>query len=81
MFGDDRRLAYSPYVRPVTVAGVRAVVVGGALAALEPRLYAFIAGFAQDNDLQHTEVAGAIEAPHMLSPPRAGAAAEPREPI
>ncbi len=53
VFGDDQRLAYSPYVRPVTVAGVRAVVVGGALAALEPRLYAFMAGFARDNDLQH----------------------------
>ena len=81
VFGDDQRLAYSPYVRPVTVAGVRAVVVGGALAALEPRLYAFMAGFARDNELQHTEIAGAMAAPHALSPPRASTAAEPREPV
>ena len=75
------RLAYSPYVRPVTVAGMRAVVVGGALATLEPRLYAFMAGFARDNDLQHGEIAGAMAAPHALSPPRASTAAEPREPV
>jgi uncharacterized protein DUF3579 len=81
VFGDDQRLAYSPFVRPVTVAGVRAVVVGGALATLEPRLFAFMASFAQDNDLQHAEVAGALAAPHELSPPAARATAEPREPI
>jgi len=81
VFGDDQRLAYSPYVRPVMVADVRAVVVGGELAALEPRLFAFMAGFARDNDLQHGRVAGALAAPHDLSPPAARAAAEPREPI
>ncbi len=82
VFGSDQRLAYSPLVRPVTVAGVRAVVVGRTLAELEPRLYAFLSGFARDNDLQTTEVADALVASHRLAPPtRAPAAGEPREPV
>jgi hypothetical protein len=82
VFGSDQRLAYSPMVRPVTVAGVRAVVVGRALADLEPRLYAFLAGFARDNELQTTEVEDALVASHRLVPPaRPPAASEPREPV
>ena len=81
VFGDDQRLAYSPYVRPVTVAGLRAVVVGGDLATLEPRLFDFMVGFARDNDLQHAEVVGALAAPHDLLPPRVREMGEPREPV
>lgn len=83
VFGSDQRLAYSPLVRPVTVAGgVRAVVVGQALAELEPRLYAFLSAFARDNDLQTSEVEDALVASHRLVPPaRARAAGEPREPV
>ena len=80
-FGDDQRLAYSPWVCPVTIADVRAVIVGRELAALEPRLFAFLAGFARDNELQVAEVAGALAAPMSLAPPRLPAPAEPREPV
>lgn len=82
VFGSDQRLAYSPLVRPVTVAGVRAVVVGRALEVLEPRLYAFLAGFARDNELQSTDVEDALVAPQRLVPPaRPPGAVEPREPV
>jgi len=85
VFGSDQRLAYSPLVRPVTVAGVRAVVVGRALADLEPRLYAFLAGFARDNELQSEEVEDALVASHRLVPPSparpSGGGGEPREPV
>ena len=85
VFGSDQRLAYSPLVRPVTVAGVRAVVVGRALADLEPRLYAFHAGFARDNELQSEEVEDALVASHRLVPPSparpSGGGGEPREPV
>ena len=81
VFGSDQRLAYSPLVRPVMVGDVRAVVVGRTLATLEPRLFAFLVGFARDNGLQHAEVIGALEAPHALPPPSAAASGEPREPV
>lgn len=81
VFGDDQRLAYSPLVCPVAIEGVRAVVVGRELAALEPRLFAFLAGFARDNELQVAQVAGALAAPTALSPPGPRAPAEPREPV
>ena len=81
VFGADQRLLYSPFVLPVTVGGVRAVVVGYSLATLEPRLFAFLAGFARDNELQCVEVAGALAASHLLTPPRSRAPSEPREPV
>ena len=81
VFGTDQRLLYSPFVRPVTVGGVRGVVVGCALATLEPRLFAFLAGFARDNALVNVEVAGALDAPHLLIPPVSRAPSEPREPV
>jgi hypothetical protein len=86
-FGHDQKLAYSPLVRPVTVGGVKAVIVGQELEALEPRLHQFLLGFARDNGLQVTRAAGALAAPQRLVPPAAKAVAaptrapEPREPI
>lgn len=51
-FGADHRMSYSPYVRPVTVGGVKCVVVDKKLQDVEPRAYSFLLGFARDNDLQ-----------------------------
>ena len=51
-FGGDHRMQYSPYVHPVTAAGVRCVVVDRRLEALEPMAYRFLLGFAKDNQLQ-----------------------------
>jgi hypothetical protein len=81
IFGSDQRLAYSPLVLPVTIGGVRAVVVGQDLATIEPRLYAFLLGFARDNELQYATVTGALDAPHGLLPPSAAPPGEPREPV
>ena len=51
-FGGDHRMQYSPYVHPVTAAGIRCVVVDVRLEELEPMAYRFLLSFAQDNDLK-----------------------------
>ncbi len=51
-FGKDHRMSYSPYVRPVTIDGVKCVVVDNRLKEAEPKAHAFLMGFAKDNDLQ-----------------------------
>jgi hypothetical protein len=80
-FGTDQKVVYSPLVAPVTVRGVRGVVVGAALRTLEPRFWQFLLGFARDNDLVVTRMPGALDAPHTLTPPSAPAGREPREPV
>ena len=54
-FGADNRMSYSPYVRPVTLDGVKCVLVNKSLEQIEARAYRFLVGFAQDNDLQIEE--------------------------
>ena len=54
-FGGDRRMAYSPYVHPVTANGVKCVVVDIRLERLEPMAYRFLLSFAKDNALQVRE--------------------------
>jgi hypothetical protein len=51
-FGGDEQLRYNPYVRPVTMDGVRCVYVSPELAKSDPRAYQFLMDFAKDNDLQ-----------------------------
>jgi len=51
-FGGDHRMQYSPYVHPVTSAGVRCVVVDIRLEELEPMAYRFLLGFAKENELK-----------------------------
>ena len=83
-FGHDQKLAYSPHVRPVTIGGVKAVIVGHELEALEPRLHHFLLGFARDNELHVGFASGAMAAPQRLVPPalaKASPLPEPREPI
>lgn len=50
--GDDHRLCYSPYVRPVTVENVRSVEVSAQLREIDPMAFRFLMNFARDNDLQ-----------------------------
>lgn len=54
-FGRDHRMSYSPYVRPVTIDGVKCVVVDNKLQEAEPKAFAFLMGFAKDNGLQVLE--------------------------
>ena len=51
-FGADNRMQYSPYVHPVTTAGVRCVVVDVRLEEVEPMAYRFLLNFAEDNELK-----------------------------
>jgi len=79
------RLSYSALVSPVSVRGVKALVVSGDLCTKEPRLYRFLINFARDNDLMTSESANAIASAQDLEPPvppRAPRpAGEPREPV
>lgn len=68
-FGEEHRLEYSPLVLPVCVQGVSAVVVGRALATLEPRFYRFLMGFASDNALRVEYRAAALTLHQELVPP------------
>ena len=51
-FGGDHRMQYSPYVHPVTAAGVRCVVVDLRLEEVEPMAYRFLLSFAKENELK-----------------------------
>jgi hypothetical protein len=52
VFGEDRHLSYSPYLKPVIAAGVRCVVVDVKLEELDPAAYSFLLNFAKDNELK-----------------------------
>jgi len=52
VFGAEKRMEYSPYVQPITSAGVKCVVVNVRLEAFEPMAYKFLMSFAKDNELQ-----------------------------
>src|SRR6186713_123064 len=51
-FGGDHRTQYSPFIHPVTVNGVRCVVVDVRLEEVEPMAYRFLLSFAKDNELK-----------------------------
>lgn len=51
-FGADRKMKFSPYVRPgCTIKGEKCVLVDARIHALEPLAYNFLVNFARDNDL------------------------------
>lgn len=52
VFGEDRLLSYSPYLKPIMSAGVRCVVVDCRLEQLDPAAFAFLMAFAKDNELR-----------------------------
>lgn len=47
----ESHLGYSPYVRPLTIGGVKCVVLDERLKEIEPMAFSFVLGFARDNDL------------------------------
>lgn len=51
-FGEDHRMNYSPYVRPMTINGVKCVIVERELQQKQPTTFAFLMDFARGNDLQ-----------------------------
>ncbi|SRR5581483_1133678 len=54
-FGEDQRLRYSPYVKPVLSEGVKCVVVHRRLEEVDPIAYSFLMSFAKDNELRIRE--------------------------
>ena len=52
VFGEDRHLSYSPYLKPIITAGVRCVVVDVRLEEMDPAAYRFLLDFAKDNELK-----------------------------
>lgn len=51
-FGDDQRIVYSPYLKPILSEGVKCVVVKRTLADVDPIAFSFLMSFAKDNELQ-----------------------------
>ncbi len=49
--GRDAFIGYSPYVRPVTIGGVKCVVVDERLRDIESMAFDFVMNFARDNGL------------------------------
>ncbi len=80
-FGLDHKLLYSPLVEPMSIGGVKAVVIDCKLASLEPRLYQFLLNFARDNELRVDFVPQALATARSLQPPPSAAHREPREPV
>lgn len=52
IFGEDSRLSYSPYLKPVMSGGTRCVVVDKRLEELDPAAFSFLLNFARDNELK-----------------------------
>jgi hypothetical protein len=71
VFGEDQRIRYSPYVKPVVADGIKCVVVNRRLEDLDPIAYCFLMSFAKDNELQLRDGrsrARAREAPPVAAP-------------
>jgi hypothetical protein len=49
--GRDALIGYSPYVRPVTIGGIKCVVVDERLKEIEAMAFNFVMNFARDNEL------------------------------
>jgi len=64
-FGEDRKLKYSPYLKPKVVNGVRCLAVDLKLKTVNPEGYAQLMHFADENELNVLDGAGnSIAVPH-----------------
>lgn len=64
-FGEDRKLKYSPYLKPKVVNGVRCLAVDLKLKTVNPEGYAQLMHFADENQLNVLDAAGnSIAVPH-----------------
>jgi len=51
-------MSYSPYVRPLSINGIKSVSIDKKLREVDARAYEFLLGFARDNELQVLDSAG-----------------------
>jgi len=63
LFGEDQRIAYSPYVSPLIAGDIKCVVVDRKLEELDVEAFGFLMSFARDNELQLRD--GRQEIRHM----------------
>ena len=54
-FGRDHRIQYSPLLQPLTIEGVKCIVIDPRMQEEHPEMYAYIMGWANNNDLVITE--------------------------
>ena len=52
VFGEDQKIRYSPYLKPIVAEGTKCVVVDRRLQDLDPVAFCFLLSFAQDNELR-----------------------------
>jgi hypothetical protein len=52
VFGEDRHLSYSPYLKPVIADEMSCVLVDARLRAIDAAAFEFLLGFARDNELR-----------------------------
>lgn len=57
-FGSDRKLRYSPYLKPRVINGVRCLAVDMKLKEVNPEGYAQLMHFAEENQLNIVDSAG-----------------------
>ena len=55
LFGEDQRISYSPYLKPIIASGIRCVVVDRRLEQMSPDAFKFLMAFCSDNELQLRE--------------------------
>ena len=63
VFGEDRQLSYSPYLKPRVINGVRCLVVDTQLKDVNPEGYAQLSQFADENQLRYCEVLPLLRLP------------------
>ncbi|MCP9759836.1 DUF3579 domain-containing protein [Aquitalea sp. S1-19] len=51
-FGEDQKLAYHQFVRPMLLDGVRCVAIDKKLEKIHPSIFTFLMDFARDNQLR-----------------------------
>jgi hypothetical protein len=51
IFGEEQKLSYSPYLKPVLSENVKCVVVDLALRGIDPAAFRFLMDFVHDNEL------------------------------
>jgi hypothetical protein len=57
-FGKDHRIHYSPLLQPLTINGVKCISLDPRLQEQFPEMYAYIMGWANNNDLVISELNG-----------------------
>jgi hypothetical protein len=55
LFGEDQRINYSPYLKPIISASIKCVVIDRRLEETDPEAFRFLMSFAHDNELQVRE--------------------------